>query len=319
MSAAAASRRKRLVPSRARPASMRAARLAGADYGAAAQPDWRSIDFAAAQRTLQVAGRPVNVVVLGEGEGPPVVFVHGLGGTWKNWLENLPFFARHRRVVALDLPGFGSSELPESRISIGSFADCVEEVCRQLGLGEVDLVGNSMGGFVSAEIAITRPQRVHRLVLVDAAGISIVDLHRAPTLTLMRLVAAQASWTEGQRQILARPRLRHLAFRAVMRHPTRLALDLLAHQAGGPGMPGFLLAMDALLSYDFRDRLPEISCPTLIVHGEDDMLVPAQDAWEFRRLIAGSRLRVLQDTGHVPMLERPQTFNEIVGEFLELG
>jgi pimeloyl-ACP methyl ester carboxylesterase len=81
-------------------------------------------------------------------------------------------------------------------------------------------------------------------------------------------------------------------------------------------MPGFLLAMDALLSYDFRDRLGEIGCRTLIIHGEQDMLVPVEDAWEFRRLIPASRLLILQDTGHVPMLERPQTFNDVVTEFL---
>jgi pimeloyl-ACP methyl ester carboxylesterase len=137
-------------------------------------------------------------------------------------------------------------------------------------------------------------------------------------MTMMRLVAAQSSWASGQEAMLRRPRLRHLAFRAIMRHPTRLPLDLLAHQAGGPGMPGFLLAMDALLSYDFRERLPEIACPTLIVHGAEDMLVPVADAHEFHRLIAGSRLEILKDTGHVAMLERPPTFNALLGEFLGL-
>jgi pimeloyl-ACP methyl ester carboxylesterase len=310
----APARRKRLLPSSARPASLRAARRAGADYGATAQPDWRQTQFT--QRALQIAGRAVNVITLGAGDEPPIVFVHGLGGSWKNWLENLPALARTRRVVAVDLPGFGDSEMPEEDISVSSYARCVEEVCAQLGVGEVDLVGNSMGGFVSAELAIVHPERVRRLVLVDAAGISIVDLRRRPTRTLIRLVAAQASWGTGQRMIIGRPLLRHLAFRAVMRHPTRLAVDLVAHEAGGPGMPGFVLAMDALLSYDFRDRLPEISCPTLIVHGEDDMLVPVADAWEFRRLIPDSKLRILADTGHVPMLERPQTFNELIADFL---
>lgn len=314
-----ATRRKRLIPSRARPASLRAARRAGADYGQTADPDWRTVDFERGRRLLSVGGRAVNVVTLGEGEGPAVVFVHGLGGSWKNWLENVPFAARTRRVLALDLPGFGESEMPAGEITISGYADCLEEVCEQLELGAVDVVGNSMGGFVAAELAIRRPARVHRLALVDAAGISIADLRRWPARTVMRLVAVQASWAGGQRAMLVRPRLRHLAFRSIMRHPTLLALDLVAHQAGGPGMPGFLLAMDALLSYDFRDRLGEIARPTLIVQGEDDMLVPVADASEFRRLIPDSRLVILQDTGHVPMLERPRTFNRILGEFLGLG
>ena len=312
--AAPTRRSKRLILSTARPASLRAAARAGADYGATAQPDWRVTRFT--ERGLQIGGRRVNVVECGAGEGPPVLFVHGLGGSWKNWLENMPAVGTARRAIALDLPGFGDSELPEGEISISDYARCVEEVCRRLGLEAVDLVGNSMGGFVSAELAITRPERVRRLVLVDAAGISIVDLRREPALTLMRLVAVQASWGSGQRAMLARPRLRHLAFRAIMRHPTRVKLDLLAHQAGGPGMPGFLLAMDALLSYDFRERLGEIGAPTLIIQGQEDMLVPVADAREFERLIPASRLLILEDTGHVPMLERPETFNRALAEFL---
>jgi pimeloyl-ACP methyl ester carboxylesterase len=257
-------------------------------------------------------------VTLGDGQGPPLVFVHGLGGSWKNWLENMPAAARHRRTVALDLPGFGDSELPAGDISISNYARCVDAVLDAMHLTEVELIGNSMGGFIAAELAITRPARVHTLTLVDAAGISITDLARGPTMTLMRLIAAQGSWGAGQDAMLKRPRLRHLAFRAVMRHPTRLALDLVAHQAGGPGMPGFLLAMNALLSYDFRDRLPEIACPTLIVHGAEDMLVPVQDAHEFARLIPDARLEILKDTGHVAMLERPLTFNALLAEFLGL-
>ncbi len=313
---ATSSRRTLWIPSRARPASLRAAGRAGTGYGASAQPDWRTTPFTL--RRLTIAGAEVSVAETGSGDGPPVLFVHGLGGSWKNWLENMPFAGRHRRALALDLPGFGDSGLPAGEISITGYASLLEEMCEALGLGAVDLVGNSMGGFVAAELALRHPDRVHRLVLVDAAGISIADLRRWPAQTLMRLLAVQAGWGSGQRAMLARPRLRHLAFRSIMRHPTRMPLDLLAHQSGGPGMPGFVLAMDALLGYDFRERLGEIAAPTLIVHGEEDMLVPAADAREFERLIPDSRLVLLQDTGHVPMLERPGTFNRVLGEFLGL-
>jgi pimeloyl-ACP methyl ester carboxylesterase len=312
-----ARRRKRFIPSRARPASLRAGRRAGADYGAGAQPDWRAQTFVT--RRLEVEGRQLNVVSLGdEREGPPVLFIHGLGGTWKNWLENMPQLAQRRRAVAVDLPGFGDSEMPaDGEITIAHYGEIVERACELLSLGEVDVVGNSMGGFVAAELALVHPERVRRLVLVDAAGISINDLHRWPTRLLMRAVVWQGRWAAGQKMMLLRPRLRHVGFRSIVRHPTRLALDLIAEQAGGPGMPGFVLASDALLDYDFRDRLSDISCPTLVIHGEEDMLVPMADAWEFQRFIRGARVRILPDTGHVPMLERPQTFNALVEDFLD--
>jgi pimeloyl-ACP methyl ester carboxylesterase len=75
-------------------------------------------------------------------------------------------------------------------------------------------------------------------------------------------------------------------------------------------------ALRAIIDYDFRERLPEIGCPTLIVWGTDDMLVPSSDADEYERLIEGSRKVVFEDTGHMAMIERPQTFNDCMMEFL---
>jgi pimeloyl-ACP methyl ester carboxylesterase len=309
-------RRKQYFIRAARPARLRAGRDADAEYGQPGEPSWRTIDWAAHSRRLEVNGKAVNVVEYGGGEGPPVVFIHGLAGCWQNWLENLPAIGEHRRVVTLDLPGFGDSEMPDGDISITGYAETVESVCEQLDLGPVAVVGNSMGGFTAAELAIRHPDRVERLVLVDAAGISIADLHRQPILTLVRLLAVNASSPARERATLLRPRARHLAFRAVMRHPTRMPLDLLAAQGTGTAKPGFVLAMDALISYDFRERLGEIACPTLIVHGREDGLVPMADAEEFERLISKSRILLLDDTGHVPMMERPLTFNRELLAFL---
>src|SRR5204863_87348 len=123
-------------------------------------------------------GRRVQYVDMGSGDGRPVVFVHGIAGNWQNWLENLPRFAQERRVVALDLPGFGGSEDPAADVSIPGLGRAVEALCDQLELGEVALVGNSMGGFIAAETAIQFPERVERLVLVSAAGITIASLNR---------------------------------------------------------------------------------------------------------------------------------------------
>jgi len=83
----------------------------------------------------------------------------------------------------------------------------------------------------------------------------------------------------------------------------------------GTGKPGFVAALDALTNYPIRDRLPDIACPTLIVWGTRDRLVPVRDAWEFERLIPDSRAVVWRDTGHVPQLERPAAFNDLVEAF----
>src|SRR5215210_9454551 len=82
------------------PATPWAAKQADDDYGKSAEPSWREVDWQSLLRQVEIDGRSVNYVSLGSGEGPPIVFVHGLGGCWQNWLENLPYFAQRHRVVA---------------------------------------------------------------------------------------------------------------------------------------------------------------------------------------------------------------------------
>src|SRR4051812_14011138 len=159
-------------PSPARPASRRAARRADERYGVPAEPGWRGVDWPAATRTVQIAGKSVNYVELGSGERT-VLYVHGLGGCWQNWLENPPATAAAGyRAIALDLPGFGRSEMPDEPITITGYARLLDDFCDALGLVHAAVVGNSMGGFVAAEMAIRHPERVERLTLVDAAGVS---------------------------------------------------------------------------------------------------------------------------------------------------
>lgn len=140
-------------------------------YGATGRSEWLDVDWGAHQRWVRIGGRAVNVIELGT--GPPLVFIHGLSGSWQNWLEQLPVFARDHRVVAFDLPGFGASEMPSEPISISGYARLVDALFSELGIAGAAVVGNSMGGFIGAELAIAFPPRVERLVLVSAAGLSI--------------------------------------------------------------------------------------------------------------------------------------------------
>jgi pimeloyl-ACP methyl ester carboxylesterase len=305
-------------PSSAYPATPGAAEQADSDYGRPATPGWRERDWREHLRRVDVDGQQVNYVDLGVGDGPPVVFIHGLGGNWQNWLENLPTSAQRRRVLALDLPGFGMSPVPADGISISSYGRLVDAWLDRLGVGPVAVVGNSMGGFVGAELAIQFPGRVERLVLAAAAGISITNLRRRPMMTFARVTAALGALTASRsRDIIVRNRLRHVVLSTIVRHPSRLAPDLLCEIMRGSGKSGYVDALEALVSYDFRDSLGDIRCPTLIVWGREDMLVPVRDAAEFERLIPSSRQIVMEDTGHVPMLERPDAFNRCLLGFLD--
>jgi pimeloyl-ACP methyl ester carboxylesterase len=309
---------RRLLPPSATPASPWSDRRADHGYGATADPDWRSIDWREQLGTVDVEGTPVNYVDLGAGEREPVVFVHGLGGQWQNWLENIPRVAQERRTLALDLPGFGLTPEPRGRITIPGYGRFVDAFCERLGLGRVAFVGNSMGGYVAAEVAIQVPARVSRLVLVSAAGISSAATVQAPILTAGRVYAAIVTYTAARhQQLAARPLSRHLSLALVARHPRLLKADL-AYEGffKGAGKSGFDDALRASLDYDFRERLPEVAVPTLIVWGEKDAIIPVRDANEFERLIPDSRKVVMRDTGHIAMAERPEAFNDLLMEFL---
>jgi pimeloyl-ACP methyl ester carboxylesterase len=278
---------------------------------------WMSIDWPALTHHIEIDGRAVNVVD-GGGDGPPMLFVHGLGGAWQNWLLNMPAFMGSHRVVALDLPGFGESEMPAGELTIHEMARVVDKVCRRLDIDSPIVVGNSMGGFVAAELAIAFPTRVQRLVLVSAAGVSTEHLQRDPLVALARLWAAGTTRLGAQVDaVVRRPRLRRALFQLVVRYPEKLSVPLTYELAQGAGKEGFLPALSSLIGYSFRDRLAQIEIPVLIVWGRNDLLVPVGDADRFERLIGPNARKVIfEDTGHLAMLERPSRFNRLLAGFI---
>jgi len=288
-------------------------------YGPEGRSAWQDVDWRAHQRWARVEDRWMNVIDIGE--GPVVLFVHGVSGCWQNWLENIPYFARDHRVVAVDLPGFGASEMPARKISISRYADTLDALMDILGIGEVRLVGNSMGGFIGAELAIRFPARIERLALAAPSVLSIEGIRTQRQDGLRHRVEDAAfstiGWVSAHAPDLAhRPRLREALFLLVAAHPGRLPQPLLAEQARGFGKPGLADALSALCSYPIRERLGEIACPTLIVWGTRDVLVPVWEAARFARRVPGSRRLIYRDTGHVSMLERPARFNADVHAFL---
>jgi pimeloyl-ACP methyl ester carboxylesterase len=294
----------------------------GADdsYADGDDSTWMGIDWPAFTRRVPIRGRDVNVVDTG-GEGkPPLLFVHGLGASWQCWLLNLAYFMESYRCIAPDLPGFGASPLPVDDVSISGYARCLDDLCDALGVEAPLVIGNSMGGFVGAELAISFPTRVQRLVLVSPAGITSEYLARRPLITLARLVAMAEVGLAGRREaFVRRPRLRRAVLQAVLRYPERLSGPLAWELLHG-GRAGVLPALDALIGYSVRDRLAEIEIPVLLVWGRNDILVPVGDAERYAELIGPNARKVIfEDTGHVPMIERPSRFNPLVAEFFSSG
>jgi pimeloyl-ACP methyl ester carboxylesterase len=282
---------------------------------------WMDIDWRRHSRWVVINDTPVNVVELGK--GPAVVFVHGLSGSWPNWLEQLPFFARTYRAIAIDLPGFGWSPLPPWPISIPAYADLLDGLLDALAIPSATLVGSSMGGQTSAEFAASLPRRVDRLVLVSPSGLSTFrgpgDGARAlPRLRLATRLAGHAvTWGAANADLVARrPRSRTIALSFAVHRPALLYPAVAAEQIRGGAKPGFFQALDALLNHELRPRLPSIAAPTLIVWGDRDRVVTPRDAPRFAELIPDARTVVYPDIAHLAMLERPDEFNALLASFL---
>ncbi len=291
-----------------------------ADYGVS-DGEWLSIDWRQHlyDVTIDCALGESKVSYVEMGEGPPVLFVHGLGGSWRNWLENIPALSRNHRVVALDLPGFGASPMPPEPLTISAFGDLIIAFADQLGLGaETAPVGHSMGGFISTEAVIEAPERFSSLTLVAAAGISFASIgqpRKEVTKAAMLLTLPIAVNRLGRS--LGRKRLRAASFSGVIAHPSMVSREILWELGTyGVNSPGLLQAAYALAGYDTRDRLAEIKLPTLVIWGERDLLVPVGAAYAYNERIANSELHLIHDTGHMVQLERSGRFNQVLGEFI---
>jgi pimeloyl-ACP methyl ester carboxylesterase len=284
---------------------------------------WLSIDWSEVTSSLSIDGRSVNLVDTGingsgESDRPTVILIHGLGGCWQSWLLNINYLAARYRVIAVDLPGFGHSELPAESISIEGYSDFLHSLCDRLDLSKVVLAGNSMGGLVALDFALAHPERTAGLSLVASAGLSTETKHARMVLTVGRVWATTSAWLLAHKEpTTRRPILRRAVMQFTVRYPERLSLPLTQEIVQGVDKPGFVPALSATSAYSIRERLGAIDCPVQIAWGQNDMQITVADATVFSELIGdNSELRIFEDTGHCPMIERADEFNAEFDSFI---
>jgi len=236
--------------------------------------------------------RGAKVCAYVEGEGPNILFIHGTGGNGKTWFSQLRRLSAHYRTIALDLPGYGESELPPSIESNDDFAAFVSEWMQVAGWDHAVVVGNSMGGRVCLQLALDHLERVDGLVLVNASGIKVEGVET--------LSPGDVSPEEFMQAIFYRP-------------------SPMVVRAGAATSATWYGTMEKLTTKPLMDMTPhlgEIRVPTLIIWGDHDRVLPPAFAHAFHQGIPGSRLAMIERTGHVPMMERPGEVNEAILEFL---
>ena len=209
--------------------------------------------------------------------------------------------------------------MPPWEISIPAYGRFVRDFCERIGIDRCSLVGNSMGGFIATEVAITDPERVDDLVLISAAGITWARARREPAAMVAGMGrAATPVFMKFHMAGIRRRRVRQAYFQGVFFDPDSIRREMLWENVV-PALqsPGYYDALTTLWGYDIRHRLEEIEVPTLIVWGRNDRVVPVPAALSYERRIGeNAELVIFDHCGHVPQIERPVRFNRTLEDFL---
>jgi pimeloyl-ACP methyl ester carboxylesterase len=238
-----------------------------------------------------------------EGSGPPLLLLHGFSSsldTWDGWQRQL---GSKRRVIRLDLPGFGlTGPAPDGNYTAARYVGVVTELLDKLGVERTDIAGNSMGGRTALMFALAHPERVRKLILVDAGGLPWPE----PPLFKLAKTPVVGSWI-----------VRHVTPRFVVQRnletvygtPSRLTnavVDRYWDMTLRAGNRGAIVGrITGPPDPPMGGQLGKVKLPVLIQWGKLDRWIPLSDAYGFQRGIAGSKLRIYATAGHVPMEELP--------------
>jgi pimeloyl-ACP methyl ester carboxylesterase len=267
---------------------------------------------------LNVKGLKIRYLVMGS--GPQVLLLHGFGGFLETWAFNIPPLSGRYRVYAIDLPGHGLSDRPDNSYNPAFAVASANDILEALGIEQATLIGHSLGGAVSINIALSLPERVSRLVLIDSAGLSrrLPWLYRLSSLPVLGNILME---------LAVEPALEISIKRLFSDSPVlpREMIDIILKNASQPGVKETLLRIlrqniglrgprpGALLI----ERLPQLKVPALFVHGAQDRVFPLEHVRDAFSMAPNSRVKIFDQCGHCPHIEKPLEFNETVMEFLK--
>ena len=293
------------------------------------------VSFSRSRDGEERAGEDINVMVryVMAGEGPAVLMVHGLGASLSIWEKNIAPLAQGHTVYAIDLPGSGKSDKPK-RLDYHSAAGAqfLIRLMDTLGINRATLVGNSGGGLVTTICALSYPERVDKLVLVDSAGLGrqmawFLRLASLPFLGELLHLPNVRNPDNLVKSIFYEPQLvSAAALEDIMeaRNSPQAKRVTLAELRSGVSLWGLRKNMMML------HKLKAYAKPLLIVWGEEDRLIPVSHAYHARRVLLCDSdqgdtaapyraVHVIPHCGHWPQMERPDEFNPLVLSFLDGG
>jgi len=256
-------------------------------------------------KAIDVGGRKIRILDTGEGEGAPIVFVHGFGGDLNNWMFNQPSLAEKRRTIAIDLPGHGGSA-KETSGDLTSLAATVAETLETLGIGQAHFIGHSLGGAIVLALALEKPALAASLTLLAPAGLGDT---------------VNRNYTEG---FIAADRRKTLkpVLELLFADPSLVSNDMIDDLIKFKRLDGAINAMQAIEQANFKEgkqstnfasRIGEIKAPITIIWGRQDQVVPMTDPAQLPQTLA---FHILEKSGHMPQMEQSTEVNGLIDTFI---
>ncbi|MDD5509350.1 MAG: alpha/beta fold hydrolase [Dehalococcoidales bacterium] len=273
------------------------------------------------EQYVTVGGMNIRCSV--SGDGPPLLLLHGFGEFLETWDFNFHFLSEHCRVYAMDLPGHGLSDKPYLDYKVSFFTDFVIGFMDNFGINHANIIGHSFGGAIAASVAASFPEKVDKLVLESCFGLSndISLLHNLCSMPVMGSVdstepAVRSALEHRVRMEFYNPdfvarEIAGMSYRFMqMKEASRVMLNIMHNWVGVNGLKPEVVMID---------KLHLIKSPTLFIHCEQDRIHPVNLSQKAYRLIPKSSLKVFNECGHCPHIEKAAQFNEEVLAFLERG
>ena len=256
--------------------------------------------------TLHVNGVELYYEIHGAGE--PVLLIHGLGSSTRDWDPQVPELSRQFQLIAFDVRGHGRSAKPKERYSVELFANDTAALIRQLGVGPVHVVGISMGGMIAFQLAVDAPDLVRSLVIVNSGPAMPIRTLAQRLMIWTRVAIVRTMGMRKMGQMLAvrlLPKPEHAALRA----------EFIERWAANDPR-AYLSALKGLVNWGVMEQLPGITCPVLVLTADQDY-TPIAFKQAYAALLKNAELVVVDDARHFMPIERPEPFNAALLKFLE--
>jgi len=252
--------------------------------------------------------RDININYEITSEGEPLLFIHGLGSSLRDWEDQVPVFSKNFKVITLDLRGHGQTDKPKGPYSIAMFADDIAELIESIKVSPVHVVGISLGGAIGFNLAIDHPNITKSLTVVNMGASVPIKTFKEKQMFFLRIAIVKMMGMRKMGEVLAK--------RLFIKPEQEELRERMATRWAENDKKAYLSSLKTLKNWSVLERLHEMKCPTLIISADEDY-TPLEVKKEYTALIPDAKLVVIEDARHAVSVEKPEEFNTILMDFLK--